>query len=140
MRRMTSLMPTVSFIIPVRGEHEFLIKQINAIFKFSENYGGLCEVLLLAGGGGDLRLKLAWLAMKINGAGHPFVRTKMIRYAAELDLADLIDAGLHNALGEKIVVFSDYRDLAGTEKTKDPLNRNVQFAESLSAFSLSFFG
>jgi hypothetical protein len=125
MVRMPHLKPTITFILPIQTKHEFLIEQINAIFRFSENYGGLCEILLLADETGNARLKLASLAIKMNGIGHPYVKMKMIRYTSTMDLASLIEAGIHNAIGEKIVVAANSSERIRSEKLSDAMNRQI---------------
>ena len=51
--------------------------------------------------------KLAWLAMKLKKANHPYVRTKIIRYASKVDINTLIETSLRSALGQKMVIATD---------------------------------
>jgi len=50
---------------------------------------------------------LIWLTVKLNKIGHPYVRTRIIRYASHVELEELVKMGLKNALGEKIVIAAN---------------------------------
>jgi hypothetical protein len=99
--------PTVSFIMPVQGKMDFLMEQINAVFKFSERYSGFCELIIV----GDMLengvFKLVWLTVKLNKVGHPHVRTRIIRYASHVEFEELVRTGIKSALGEKIVIAAN---------------------------------
>lgn len=83
------------------------MEKINTVFKFSKIYLGFCELILAVDGGKDGIVKLAWLAIKLNKANHPHVRTKIIRYTSEVNINTLIETGLKSALGQKIVIATD---------------------------------
>ena len=104
---MLQLQPTVTFIIPIRNNKDFLMEEINTVFEFSEIYPGFCELILAVDGEQDGIVKLAWLAIKLNKANHPHVRTKIIRYASEVNMNTLIETSLKSALGQKIVIATD---------------------------------
>lgn len=96
--------PTVTFIIPVGEEQEFLIEQINAVFKFSENYGGFCEIIMPIDKLNHPKIDLALLAIKLNKITHPHVRARPIYYTHETSLEDLIENSLNRAFGEKVII------------------------------------
>jgi len=98
------LQPTVTFILPVQNKQNLVIEQINSFFKFSEQYPGFCEIIIVTDEFEDKGVYLLWLALKLNKVNHPYVRTKMIRYATKLDVKELIETGIKNALGEKVIV------------------------------------
>lgn len=101
------LQPTITFIIPFQSKENFLIEQINTVFKFSELYSGFCELIITSDGKEDALLKLAWLAMKLNKINHPHVRTKIIRYTSQISINKLIETSMKHALGQKIIIATD---------------------------------
>jgi len=101
------LQPTVTFILPVQNKQNLVIEQINSFFKFSEQYPGFCEIIIVTDNFEDKEVYLLWLALKLNKVNHPYVRTKMIRYATKLDVKELIETGIKNALGEKVIVVAN---------------------------------
>jgi hypothetical protein len=101
------LQPTVTFILPVQNKQNLVIEQINSFFKFSEQYLGFCEIIIVTDNFEDKEVYLLWLALKLNKVNHPYVRTKMIRYATKLDVKELIETGIKNALGEKVIVVAN---------------------------------
>jgi hypothetical protein len=113
------LQPTVTFILPVQNKQNLVIEQINSFFKFSEQYPGFCEIIIVTDNFEDKEVYLLWLALKLNKANHPYVRTKMIRYATKLDVKELIETGIKNALGEKVIVVAN-----NSERIKQFLLKN----------------
>ena len=117
--------PTITFMMPIQNKQDFIIEQINAIFKFSEHYGGFCEILILAGEGDALRLKLAWLAMKLNKISHPQVRTRMICYTSKPGLPSLIETGINQALGQKIIIATSTPEIVENAEINDAWQREI---------------
>ncbi len=99
--------PTISFIIPVQGKMDFVMEQINAVFKFSERYSGFCELIIVSNGMENGVFKLVWLTTKLNKLGHPHVRTKIIRYASHVELEEQVRTGVNSALGKKIIIATN---------------------------------
>lgn len=128
---MTQQKPTLTFLLPVRGKQQFLMEQIDAIFILAENYGGLCEILLLTDQTENVQAKLAWLAMKTNAAKHPLVRPRRLWFTSKLDMETLIEAGIHSALGEKIVIVSSCSEVIEAEKKSDVFNRQVLVTQTM---------
>jgi glycosyltransferase involved in cell wall biosynthesis len=122
---MPQLNQTITFVIPIQNSSEFLIEQINTIFKFSEQYGGFCEIIILTDEIEDAKLKLAWLAMKLNKINHPHVRTRMIRYTSKLGLQSLIETSINHALGQKIVITTDTPEKIEKAKITDVTKREI---------------
>jgi hypothetical protein len=117
--------PTITFMMPIQNKQDFIIEQINAIFRFSEHYGGFCEILILAGEVDALRLKLAWLAMKLNKISHPQVRTRMICYTSKPDLPSLIETGINQALGQKIIIATSTPEIVENAEINDVSQREI---------------
>jgi len=105
--------------LPVQNQQHLVIEQINSFFKFSEQYPGFCEIIIVTDNFEDKEVYLLWLALKLNKVNHPYVRTKMIRYATKLDVKELIETGIKNALGEKVIVVAN-----NSERIKQFLLKN----------------
>lgn len=122
---MSQIRPTITFIMPIQEVQYFAIEQINALFNFSDQYDGFCEILILTDQTEEAWLKLAWLALKLNKLNYPHVRTRMIRYAARLSLPDLMETSISQAVGQRIVVVTDAA--ADIEETGiyDPMDRDI---------------
>lgn len=125
------LQPTITFVMPISDKEDFLVEQITAIFTLSESYHGFCEIIIIGNGAGDTAAKLAWLAMKLNKIKHPHVRTKMIRYTSQLTTNDLIETGINQALGQKIIIATNDPEKIETEKIKDLMNRDILITRSI---------
>ena len=125
MVRMPQPKPTLTFIMPMHSTQDFIIEQINTIFRFSEHYGGFCEILILAGEVDALRLKLAWLAMKLNKISHPQVRTRMICYTSKPGLPSLIETGMNQALGQKIIIITSTPEIVENAEINDAWQREI---------------
>ncbi|MCD6445570.1 glycosyltransferase [Candidatus Bathyarchaeota archaeon] len=100
------MQPTITFIIPIQKRENLLIEEINTIFKFSEQYPGFCEIIIVGNGKQDTLIKIAWVALKLNKITHPHVRTKIIKYTTNQNIDLLIQTGINHALGEKIVIVT----------------------------------
>lgn len=134
---MSQLNPTITFIIPIRGRHEFLVEEINAIFRFSEHYGGFCELVIVADGASsvsDATLKIAGIAIKLNRANHQHVRAKVIRCTSSLGFRSLIEMSMNHALGQKLIIVTN-DDAGNTDLSQirglDLLGRDILIAEYL---------
>ncbi|MGQ9641743.1 MAG: hypothetical protein ACUVUF_06430 [Candidatus Bathycorpusculaceae bacterium] len=122
---MPQLNQTITFIIPIQNKHEFLIEQINTLFKFSEQYGRFCEIIIVTDDIEDAKLKIAWLAMKLNKISHPNVRTRMIRYTSQQSLSALIETSINHALGQKIVIITNTPEKIEMTKITDIMERDI---------------
>jgi glycosyltransferase involved in cell wall biosynthesis len=134
---------TVTFIIPIQNKKELLIEQIGTIFKLSEQYPGFCEIIIVANGTEDTAIKIAWLAMKLNKTKHPYVRTRTIRYASQVDISEMISTGVDHALGQKIMIITDDPKRIEKQKISNMMNRDISItkytldAEALEEQSLA---
>jgi hypothetical protein len=122
---MPQLNQTITFIIPIQNKHEFLIEQINTLFKFSEQYGRFCEIIIVTDDIENAKLKIAWLAMKLNKISHPNVRTRMIRYTSQQSLSALIETSINHALGQKLVITTNTPEKIETTKITDIMKRDI---------------
>jgi len=122
---MSQLDPTITFIMPIQNKQDFIIEQINTIFRFSEQYGGFCELVILTDEVENAKLKLAWLAIKLNKISHPHVRTRIIRYTFRIGLTNLIETSINHALGQKIVITTNTPEMIEIAKINDLMNRDI---------------
>jgi glycosyltransferase involved in cell wall biosynthesis len=122
---MPQLDPTITFIMPIQNKQDFIIEQINTIFKFSEQYRGFCEIIVLTDEVEDAKLKLAWLAIKLNKMSHPHVRTRIIRYTSRIGLTSLIETSINHALGQKIVIITEMPEMIEIAKINDLMKRDI---------------
>jgi hypothetical protein len=122
---MPQLNPTITFMMPIQNKQDLIIEQINTIFRFSEHYGGFCEILIVAGEVDALRLKLAWLAMKLNKISHPQVRTRMICYTSKSGLPSLIETGINQALGQRIIIIASTPEIVESAEINDVWQREI---------------
>jgi len=122
---MSQLDPTITFIMPIQNKQDFIIEQINTIFRFSEQYGGFCELVILTDEVENAKLKLAWLAIKLNKISHPHVRTRIIRYTSRIGLTNLIETSINHALGQKIVITTNTPEMIEIAKINDLMKREI---------------
>jgi hypothetical protein len=128
---MSQLSSTVTFILPVQNNRESLIDQVNTIFEFSEKYRGFCEIIALTDQVEDTKLKLAWLAIRLNKMNHPHVRTRIIRYTSQVSLSELIETSINHALGQRIVIATDSPQAIETARINDIMKRDMLITQHM---------
>lgn len=133
---MSQLDPTITFIMPIQNKQDFIIEQINTIFRFSEQYRGFCEIIVLTDEVEDAKLKLAWLAIKLNKMSHPHVRTRIIRYTSRIGLTNLIETSINHALGQKIVIITKTPEMIEIAKINDLMKREIL----ITPYMLNIYG
>lgn len=126
------LQPTVTFIMPIQNRENFLMEEINTVFKFSELYPGFCELIITADLKEDAIIKLVWLAMKLNKTNHPHIRTKIIRFTSQIDVNNLIETSMKSALGQKIIIATDNPKIDLSQiRNSDFLQRDILTVQHL---------
>lgn len=93
--------------MPIQGRVDFLMEQINAVFRFFERYPGFCELIIVSDILEEGVLKLVWLTITLNKVNHPYVRARIIRYTSHVEFAELVRTGVKSALGDKIVIATN---------------------------------
>jgi len=119
------LKSTITFIVPIQTQQEFLIEQLNAIFKFSEHYQGFCEIILPTDEINHPKLNLIMLAIKLNKITHPYVRTRTIYYIHPLGLKNLIETSINHALGDKIVITLNMPEKIENLQINNFMDKNI---------------
>ena len=107
---MPDLAPTVTFIMPIQGKPEFIVEQVNAVFRFSNHYKGFCELIVVVDETAketEAISKIVGLAVKINRVNHPHVRARILRCTSPLSLNGSVEMALAHSLGDRIVIVAN---------------------------------
>jgi cellulose synthase/poly-beta-1,6-N-acetylglucosamine synthase-like glycosyltransferase len=96
--------PMVSFIVPAYNEEKNVSRCITSLFKCTEKYRGLCEIIVVDDGSSDYTYEIAWSTIRLNRRKHPQVRGKIVRHSANLGKVEAIRTGVDKALGNIIAV------------------------------------
>jgi len=96
--------PMVSFVVPAYNEEKNVSRCIKSLFKCTEKYAGLCEIIVVDDGSSDYTYEIAWATTELNRRRYPQVRGKVVRHSANLGKVEAIRTGLDRALGSLIAV------------------------------------
>ncbi|MEM3700443.1 MAG: glycosyltransferase family 2 protein [Candidatus Bathyarchaeia archaeon] len=96
--------PMVSFIVPAYNEERSVSRCIKSLFKCTEKYGGLCEIIVVDDGSKDYTYEIAWSTIKLYQRKYPQVRGKVVRHSTNLGKIEAIKTGIDKALGSLIAV------------------------------------
>ncbi len=107
---MPDLAPTVTFIVPIQGKQEFLVEQVNAVFRFSDQYKGFCELIIVVDETAretEAIAKVVGLAVKLNRVNHPHVRARILHCTSPLSLNGSVEKALMHSLGDKFLIVAN---------------------------------
>jgi len=96
--------PMVSFVVPAYNEEKNVSRCIKSLFKCTEKYAGLCEIIVVDDGSSDYTYEIAWATTELNRKRYPQVRGKVVRHSANLGKVEAIRTGSDRALGSLIAV------------------------------------
>jgi len=96
--------PMVSFVVPAYNEEKNISRCIKSLFKCTEKYNGLCEIIVVDDGSNDYTYEVAWATIELNRRRHPQVRGKVVRHSVNLGKVEAIRTGVDRALGSLIAV------------------------------------
>jgi len=96
--------PMVSLIVPAYNEEKNVSHCIKSLFKCTEKYAGLCEIIVIDDGSKDCTYEMAWASIELNRRKHPKIRGKVVRHSTNLGKIEAIKTGLNKALGSLIAV------------------------------------
>ena len=96
--------PMVSFVVSAYNEEKNVSRCINSLFKCTEKYDGLCEIIVVDDGSSDFTYEIAWAAIELNHRRYPKVRGKVVRHSTNLGKVEAVKTGLNKALGNLIAV------------------------------------
>jgi cellulose synthase/poly-beta-1,6-N-acetylglucosamine synthase-like glycosyltransferase len=96
--------PMVSFVVPAYNEEKNVSRCISSLYRCSERYSGLCEVIVVDDGSADCTYELAWASIESNRRSHPQVRGRVVRHSANLGKVEAIKTGVNGVLGGNVAV------------------------------------
>lgn len=96
--------PMVSFVVPAYNEEKNVSRCIKSLFKCTEKYAELCEIIVVDDGSSDYTYEIAWASIELNRRRYPQVRGKVVRHSANLGKVEAIKTGSDRALGSLIAV------------------------------------
>lgn len=107
--------PMVSLVVPAYEEEEKISRCINSLFKCTEEYEGLCEIIIVDDGSADFTYEVAWSAIKLNRRRFPRVHGKVVRHSVNLGKVEAVKTGVSKVLGGIIaIVDADSSWMPGT--------------------------
>jgi len=96
--------PMVSFVVPAYNEEKNVLRCITSLFKCTEKYVGLSEIIVVDDGSRDYTYEIAWASIEMNRRRCPQVRGKVVRHSANIGKIEAIRTGVDRALGSVIAV------------------------------------
>ncbi len=96
--------PLVSFIVPAFNQEKNISKCIQSLFKCTEKYDGLCEIIIIDDGSTDETYEAASNAIKLGKAGHPHVGGKISRHLSNLGKIEALKTGMNRAMGGLVAI------------------------------------
>ncbi|NIN53170.1 MAG: glycosyltransferase [Nitrososphaeria archaeon] len=96
--------PMVSIVVPAYNEEKNISRCIDSLFKCTAEYNGLCEIIVVDDGSGDLTYEAAWAAIALGRRKWPRVRAKVVRHSANLGKDIAVKTGVDKTLGSIIAV------------------------------------
>jgi cellulose synthase/poly-beta-1,6-N-acetylglucosamine synthase-like glycosyltransferase len=96
--------PMVSFIVPAYNEEKNVSRCITSLFKCTEKYAGLCEIIVVDDGSKDYTYEIVSATLALNRRRYPKVRGKVVRHSANLGKIEAIRTGVGKALGNLIAI------------------------------------
>jgi cellulose synthase/poly-beta-1,6-N-acetylglucosamine synthase-like glycosyltransferase len=97
--------PMVSLVVPAYNEEKNISRCIQSLFKCTEKYNGLCEIIVVDDGSNDYTYEVAWATIELNRRRYPHVRGKVVRHSANLGKVEAIRTGVNKALGSIIAII-----------------------------------
>ena len=96
--------PMVSFVVPAYNEEKNVSHCITSLFKCTEKYAGLCEIIVVDDGSKDYTYEIVSATLELNRRRYPKVRGKVVRHSANLGKIEAIRTGVSKALGNLIAI------------------------------------
>jgi len=96
--------------MPIQGKPDFLVEQVNAVFRFSNKYKGFCELMIVVDETAketEAIVKVVGLALKLNKLSHPHVRARILRCTSPLSLNESVEVALAHSLGDKFMIVTN---------------------------------
>jgi cellulose synthase/poly-beta-1,6-N-acetylglucosamine synthase-like glycosyltransferase len=82
--------PMVSFVVPAYNEEKNVSRCKKSLFKCTEKYAGLCEIIVVDDGSSDYTYEIAWATTELTRKRYPQVRGKVVRHSVNLGKVEAI--------------------------------------------------
>lgn len=96
--------PLVSFIIPAFNQEKNVFNCIDSLFKCTEKFDGICEIIVVDDGSTDCTYEVAKTAVRLGKTSHPHVGGKVFRHSANLGKIEALRTGMNRAMGGLIAI------------------------------------
>jgi biofilm PGA synthesis N-glycosyltransferase PgaC len=96
----------VSFVVSAYNEEKSVSRCVTSLFRCTERYTGLCEIIVVDDGSKDSTYEVAWATIEFNRLRHPQVRGKVVRHSVNLGKVEAIKIGVNKARGS-LIAFVD---------------------------------
>ncbi len=96
--------PLVSFIIPAFNQEKNIARCIRCLFKCTEKYDGICEVIIVDDGSTDETYKAAAREIQLGKTSHPLIGAKICRHLSNLGKIEALKTGKNRAMGGLIAI------------------------------------
>jgi len=96
--------PLVSFIVPAFNQEKNIFTFIDSLFKFTEKFDVICEIIIEVDGSTDATFEIAKTAVKIAKTNHPHIAGKVCRHCSNLGKIEALRTGMSRALGELVAI------------------------------------
>jgi cellulose synthase/poly-beta-1,6-N-acetylglucosamine synthase-like glycosyltransferase len=108
--------PLVSFVVPAFNQEKNVSRCIESLFRSTEKFDGICEVIVVDDGSTDYTFEVAKSTIKACKEKHPHIGGKVIRHSANLGKIEALRTGINRAMGGLVAVVD-----ADSEWTADTL-------------------
>lgn len=96
--------PLVSFIVPAYNQEKNISRCIQSLFKSTEKYDGICEIIVIDDGSTDKTYWTASNAITLGKAGHPRIGGKVCRHLSNLGKIEALKTGIARAMGGLVAI------------------------------------
>ncbi|MGD8565423.1 MAG: glycosyltransferase family 2 protein [Candidatus Bathyarchaeota archaeon] len=96
--------PMVSIVVPAFNEEDNIAHCINSLFRCTEEYDGLCEIIVVDDGSSDLTYEVSWASIELNRRKYPRVHGKIVRHSVNIGKIEAVKTGVNKALGSVVAI------------------------------------
>ncbi len=96
--------PLVSIIVPAFNQEKNIFNCIDSLFKCTEEFDGICEIIIVDDGSTDCTYEIAKTAVNLAKTSHPHVAGKVCRHCSNLGKIEALRTGMSRALGGLVAV------------------------------------
>ncbi len=96
--------PLVSFVIPAFNQEKNVNNCISSLYRCTEKFDGICEIIVVDDGSSDCTFEIAKSAVNHGKTTHPHIGGKVFRHAANLGKVEALRTGIKRAMGDLIAI------------------------------------